>query len=138
MEFRADLTLLTEMLDFIRAPLEKKNISLQELRRIELAAEEALVNVISYAYPQKNGKEKLILDVFEPSGAQFQIQIKDTGIPFNPSAVEIDPKIDRPIEERRVGGLGLFLMRELADEISYRRVKNENVLTVTFRLKTAS
>jgi serine/threonine-protein kinase RsbW len=136
MEFRADLTLLTEMLDYIRVPLEKKNISLQELRRIELAAEEALVNVISYAYPKKSGKEKLILDVFEPATGQFQMRIKDTGIPFNPSAVEIDPKIDRPIEERRVGGLGLFLIRELADEISYQRIKNENVLTVTFRLKS--
>lgn len=135
MDFQADLSLLNSIIEFIRSPLEKKNISAQEMMRIELAAEEAIVNVISYAYPQKKGNETVNVEVSEPVFGQFSIQIKDKGIAFNPSEIAINPKVDRPLEERNIGGLGLFLMRKLVDEISYKRVKDENVLIMTFRLK---
>lgn len=99
------------------------------IRKIELACEEAIVNIISYAYPDEKG---ILLIQCEKKRGRFEITIRDHGVPFNPIDVEISPEIDKPAQERRVGGLGIFLIRKAIDEASYQREKDENVLRLSF------
>ena len=59
----------------------------------------------------------------------LEIIIADEGIPFNPLSVP-EPDVHVPIEERMIGGLGIFMIRKLADDVTYERDGNRNVLTL--------
>jgi serine/threonine-protein kinase RsbW len=130
MEFMTEIEALPQMIDFIRTNTEKYGIKKQDLRDIELACEEALVNIIMHGQAQKG---PIHIDCEKHDG-DFEVTIRDHGVPFNPSEVEIDPRVDRPLDERKIGGLGLYLIRRLANEISYSRKNNQNILKIGFRL----
>ena len=87
MEFLADLTILDQMMLHIRQEASLAGIEEKAISKIELACEEALVNIISYAYPEKKGK--LSIECTK-HGQRFEITVKDKGLPFNPIGVEVD------------------------------------------------
>ena len=126
MEFPAEIDHLPEMLAFIRFAVQQTGISEEKLYKVELASEEALVNIISYAYPEKK-QNRLHIDCQTKPGRRFEVTIRDQGLPFNPIDADIDVDIHQPIEERKIGGLGIFMIRKLIDEVSYQRVGEENV-----------
>ena len=99
-----------------------------------LACEEIIVNIISYAYPV--GVEGYIrIDVIETQG-ELCIEIEDGGIPFNPVEKE-EPDITLKLEEREIGGLGIFLVLRLMDVVEYRREGGQNKLVLKKNTKTA-
>ncbi len=100
--FTAHLDNLYEMLLFIRDQAESMGFDEVEISKIELAVEEALVNIISYGYPLASGEIEIVCDRVAKNG--LKIVLKDNGIPFNPlsNSKKIDP--DAPIEARAVGG----------------------------------
>ena len=101
------------------------------LFRVELALEEMLVNVVHYAYGQADdGWIELSCDVNE--AGELTVEICDGGRSFDPLSLP-DPKTDAPVSEREVGGLGVYLVRKMADGVSYRRSDDRNILTLTFR-----
>lgn len=91
---------------------------------INLALEEVVNNIISYAYRDKD--EHQINIHLELKGQDLVLKVEDDGIPFNPLKVA-EPDINKPIEEREPGGLGLFFVRNLTDELDYRRDKDKNI-----------
>jgi sigma-B regulation protein RsbU (phosphoserine phosphatase) len=92
---------------------------------INLALEEAVVNVMNYAYPGRNGQ---VLVEFEKTDKAV-FTITDSGIPFDPTQqAEADTSLSA--EERPIGGLGIFLVRQLMDEVRYERIDDKNVLTL--------
>lgn len=97
-----------------------------------MAADEILTNIINYAYPEEKGDIRVICDSDE-DGALL-VQIIDTGVPFNPFEVD-EPDLSLGLEERKVGGLGLFLAHKMVDGIRYRRQGAENILTL-YKRKT--
>ena len=97
-----------------------------KISKIELAAEEALVNIFHYAYPERPGDVEMICQV---DRGRFIIEIIDSGIPFDVTAMP-DPDVTAGIEERELGGLGIFLIRRMMDEVRYRREDNRNILTL--------
>ncbi|OPY93476.1 MAG: Serine/threonine-protein kinase BtrW [Syntrophaceae bacterium PtaU1.Bin231] len=98
------------------------------LGELELVLEEVIVNVIHYAYPA--GAEGEIEVACGPAGEEgLRISVLDAGIPFNPLE-KGDPDLDAPLEDRTVGGLGIYLVRKLANEVHYRREEGKNVLTL--------
>jgi serine/threonine-protein kinase RsbW len=129
MEFQAELSTLEEMMLYIRQEAFNSGIQEKAANKMELACEEAIVNIVSYAYPQKKGPLAISC---KKQGHRFEITLRDWGIPFNPIDVEVNPQIDQPMQERRVGGLGIFLLRKVIDEASYQRIDNENVLRLAF------
>lgn len=131
MEFVAELNNLPKMLEFIRGSAIQKNILEEKIYKIELASEEALVNIISYAFDE-NEQNTLIIECKTDKSHRFEVVIRDSGIPFNPIDAEVDENVFKPIEERKIGGLGIFMIRKLVDETSYQRVGNENILTLVF------
>ncbi|MCH9625746.1 MAG: Serine-protein kinase RsbW [Chlamydiales bacterium] len=128
-KFDANLTALDEMMLHLRREAKKFNLDEKTIYKMELACEEAIVNIISYAYPKKKGQ--LALEC-EQKGCRFEITIRDWGVPFNPIDVEINPQVDAPIDERHIGGLGIYLLRKVIDEVSYHREGDENVLRLVY------
>ena len=99
----------------------------KEFSALRLVCEELVVNVVDYAYPE-DAEGYLDIEI-EREENSIVIRFKDGGTPFNPLAREM-PDITLPLEERRIGGLGIFLTIKKMDEVSYDYVNNENVLTI--------
>jgi anti-sigma regulatory factor (Ser/Thr protein kinase) len=95
---------------------------------INLVIEEAVSNIIFYAF-NDNSKHEIGISI-SLENSRLTIKITDDGNPFNPLAQE-QPDINLPAEERPVGGLGIFLIAQIMDEMNYARNKNENILTLT-------
>ena len=94
---------------------------------INLVIEEAVSNIIFYAFKDKLKHEIKISISLENN--RLTIIITDNGIPFNPLEQQ-QPDISLPAGERPVGGLGIFLISQIMDEMNYERNKNENILTL--------
>jgi len=98
----------------------------KRIREIELAAEEALVNICNYAYPEKPGDAEVICRI---DGNRFIVEIIDSGIPFDMTSLP-DPDVTADADQRKIGGLGAFLVKKMVDEVRYRRENNRNILTL--------
>lgn len=129
MEFLADLSTLDAMMQYLRSEASHYGMDEKTTHKMELACEEAIVNIISYAYPEQKGPLSIVCCL---KGKRFEITLRDLGIPFNPIDAEVNPQLDKSVLERRVGGLGIFLIRKAIDEAYYQRIDNENVLRLTF------
>ena len=132
MDFLADLSNLESMMGYLRSEALWHGMDEKALLKMELASEEALVNIISYAYPKKKGPLSINCT---SKGQRLEIILRDQGVPFNPIDAEINPQLDKSVLDRRIGGLGIFLIRKAIDEAYYQRIENENVLRLTFSLQ---
>jgi serine/threonine-protein kinase RsbW len=127
MTFPAVKASLEHMHAYIQQAVRKTGADEDAFGKIELASEEALVNIIHYAYPQGTGNIDIEYSVLSDP-ARLQIVISDNGVPFNPLLQE-EPDISLPVEERPIGGLGIFLMKQCIDRVDYRHEKGRNILT---------
>ena len=124
---------VTRFSAFIKSATEKLGIEKSLARQLRLAVEEAVVNVIEYAYPA--GKEGDITVKIMSDGNTLRFQIIDAGVLFDPTMKE---RADTTLsaEDRQIGGLGILLVRELMDSINYERIEGTNVLTLIKNLKS--
>ncbi len=120
----AKLENLETMIQFVMAGAKKLEFDKQTLNQLHVAVEEVLVNIINYAYEKQPGEVEIGYDL---DANQLTMRISDKGLPFNPLDLPA-PDINLPIEERPIGGLGIFMMREIMDEVSYERENNRNSL----------
>jgi serine/threonine-protein kinase RsbW len=102
--------------------------STQKLK-LKLALEEVLVNIVNHAYKGFPGN-RVILEL-ENRPDSISVRIADTGPPFNPLETQ-DPDITADISDRKIGGLGIFLVKQMADQLAYQRVGQQNRLTLIF------
>ena len=118
---------------FIKSVMEKLNIEASLANKLRLAIEEAVVNVIDYAYPIDQEGTIEVRIMFD--GETMKTMIIDSGVAFDPTEKE---KADTSLsaEDRQIGGLGILLVRELMDTINYERVNGQNVLTLIKKVKT--
>ncbi|MBQ7690298.1 MAG: SpoIIE family protein phosphatase [Muribaculaceae bacterium] len=96
-------------------------------RQIKLAIEEAVVNVMEYAYPR--GTNGTVDIQAKSNGRRLTFVITDNGAAFDPTATA-PADITLAVDERPIGGLGIFLVRQLMDSINYERIDGKNVLTL--------
>ncbi|MDP1608783.1 MAG: ATP-binding protein [Chlamydiales bacterium] len=128
--FHAQIDLLPSILGWIREILVEAGAKLPLIGHVELALEEALVNIIHHAYKDKPGD--IEIQILSAPSQAITIILKDQGPPFNPLTVDYtppDPSL--PLEELQEGGLGVFFMRQYLDNIVYKREASYNVLTLT-------
>ena len=117
---------------FIKAVMEQLNIEKSFARQFRLAVEEAVVNVIDYAYPAGQEGDIEVRMMFD--GETLKTVIIDSGVAFDPTAKErADTSLSA--EDRQIGGLGILLVRELMDSINYERADGQNFLTLIKKLK---
>ncbi|WP_462323479.1 ATP-binding protein [Desulfoplanes sp.] len=127
----ADLGSLWRLQAFAATCLERSGGPATLLGKIELVLEELLVNLFNYAYPQESpGQVTLRCSV---QGERLVFSIEDQGPPFDPLARDsVDTSLD--IDERGIGGLGIHLVRNMVDAITYERRDGSNILSVAFSL----
>lgn len=94
---------------------------------LNLALEEVLANVVLYGYD--DAKEHDILIRVSIGAEELTMEIEDDGHAFNPLD-QPAPDLARPLEERQAGGLGIFLIRKVIDQVEYRRENGKNILTL--------
>lgn len=93
---------------------------------LQLVVEEVVVNIVSYAYPDDADGEVTITVSVTPSAIEFSFT--DSGVPFNPLEKE-DPDTTLSADERPIGGLGIFLVKQMMDDVRYRYEDGQNILT---------
>lgn len=112
---------------------EELSLPMADVFNLNLALEEAVVNVISYAYPGEDG-QTLSLSVTSLDGnGNIVFQLKDQGLPFDPTKAEA-PDLTLSAEEREIGGLGIFLVKNIMKHVSYQREGDSNVLTMVYSI----
>lgn len=117
---------LEDFIQFVLAGAKDHGFPEKKMKEIELATEEAVVNVINYAYDDNTGNIEITC---KPEGDKdFEIEIIDSGRPFNVLSVK-GPDLTSDIEDRSIGGLGVFFMKQFMDDVKYRREDGKNVLT---------
>ncbi|MBN2125466.1 MAG: ATP-binding protein [Deltaproteobacteria bacterium] len=126
----AKLENLERFMDLVSAFASEMGFSGKRVQEVQLAVEEALVNVINYAYPEGTPDDVEVRCSADEEGRGI-IEIRDRGIPFDGTSLS-DPELDAPISERKVGGMGVYLIRKMANEVRYRREGDANILTLAF------
>lgn len=127
---RNDLRELARASELANSLLDRGGIGEPEAYATQLVLEEILSNVIRHGYEDSEGHE--ISVSLRASDGGVELQVEDDGREFDPlSAPEVDLGI--PLEERRVGGLGIHLVRKMASEVRYRRQDGKNRVEVFIR-----
>ncbi len=126
-----DIEETAKLFPFIEEVGTALHIDEATLSSVNLAIEEALVNSVLYAYPKGTKGEVELTAEWEEEPKELVFTLKDQGIPFNPlEAKEADTTLG--LEERPIGGLGIFLVRTLMSEVAYQRTSDGyNLLTMT-------
>ena len=127
----ADKEKLPEVSDFLEGYLEELGCPMATIIQTSVAVEEIFVNIASYAYGEDGGDVRFTLDVPE-EGNGIVITVRDSGMPYDPLSRE-DPDVTLPAEQRSVGGLGIYMVKQSMDELSYAYEDGQNVLTMVRR-----
>ena len=126
-----DIETIPQLNEFIDSVAEEVGLDMSLTMSLNLAIEEAVVNVMEYAYPEGQQGDVEIEVTADQQWMTFVIT--DTGIAFDPTKKE-DADTTLSAEERPIGGLGIFMVRQLMDVIDYKREDNKNVLTLQKKL----
>ena len=119
---------LDTVLELVNEEMEKLDCPPKIMIKMSVAVEEIFVNISHYAYGDKTGSAKIIVEgTEEPRG--INITFIDSGVPYDPLAKE-DPDINLSAEERQIGGLGIYMVKKTVDDIDYRYEDGRNILHV--------
>jgi sigma-B regulation protein RsbU (phosphoserine phosphatase) len=130
-----DLGQISALLDAFEAFVDEHGVPLKFSRKFLMALDDLVNNVISYGF-EDDGEHEIRVGAHK-SGQSLSVVIEDDGRPFNPLQ-RSRPDVNASLEDREIGGLGIHLVRELLDDISYERRGARNVLTLTTHLSADS
>ncbi len=125
----AKLENLRRWVEAVSECARKQGFDQKKIGKIQLAVEEALVNICKYSYPDEPGIAEVSC---KQENSRFIIEIIDSGIPFDITSLPA-PDLPPSIEKRKIGGLGVFLIKKMVDEVKYCREKNFNILKLTIK-----
>jgi serine/threonine-protein kinase RsbW len=127
---------LSAIIDFVTRAAQSAGLDLPAIHAVQLAVDEACTNIIEHAYGgEGRGEIECCCTITHYS---LTVTLCDRGAPFDPGSVP-DPDLHSHLENRQEGGLGLFLMRQLMDEIRFQFTPSEgNILTMVKRRKSAA
>jgi serine/threonine-protein kinase RsbW len=129
--FPARFEFLDEIREFVAEVAREGGFTEKEIYSLQLAADEAASNIIEHAY---EGVSNADIDITcDMRGDTLTITMHDEGISFDPSKVK-KPNLKADLSDRQIGGLGVYLMRKLMDEVRYEsNSRTGNLLTMTKR-----
>lgn len=114
--------------EFVNEQLDAVGCELKAKRIIDIVIDEVFSNIANYAYAPQTGMVTVRVEVQEAPRA-VEITFIDAGVPFNPLAQE-DPDIGLPTKERKIGGLGIFIVKKSMDDVRYAHIDGCNVTTI--------
>ena len=126
LELSATLENLQVVQDFVEETIAPLKVSAGENMQIALSVEEIFVNIVNYAYGEDGGDAIVEVALLDNTKKGVEITFKDKGTPYDPLK-KVDPDINAPIEDRGIGGLGIFLVKKNMDELEYKYESNENI-----------
>lgn len=127
----AEVDRMDDVLDFINEELEAHDVPMKTIMQLDIAIEEIFVNIAHYAYNPEIGEAAITVDVRqEPACAE--ICFIDHGKPYDPLKRE-DPDVTLGVEDREIGGLGIYMVKKSMDEVSYAYEDGQNILTIRKR-----
>lgn len=128
--YPANFEFLDEIREFVAEVARQGGFSDKEIYSLQLAADEAASNIIEHAY---SGNPDASVDIScDMQADAIVIIMRDQGISFDPAQVK-QPNLKAKLSERQIGGLGVYLMRKLMDEVRYESVGKNNTLTMIKR-----
>ena len=128
-----DIHELNTLTQFLEEVGDELGLSPGLVMNLNLVLEEAVSNIIFYAYPKDVVVEQAVTLTLTCEPDELLMCLKDHGIAFDPTQKE-DPDLTLSAEERPIGGLGIFLIRQLMDEVTYRREGDCNLFTMKKRI----
>jgi serine/threonine-protein kinase RsbW len=128
--FKAEVEEVSSLLDWLQEILVSLQVEDKMVRQLQLAVEEAFVNIIHHGHPGRSGEIVINLRLLQERPG-VQIMIKDRGMPYDlfKDRKQIDPHAS--VTSRELGGLGLHFIHHMVDEISYLREEESNTLTLS-------
>jgi anti-sigma regulatory factor (Ser/Thr protein kinase) len=128
----ANIENLDTMLEFINTVIERADCPPSHQGRINVAADEIFMNIANYAYHPETGTVDVIVSA---DAGDIILRFEDSGKPFNPLNDAPEPDLDKPLMERDIGGLGIFMVKQMMDEVSYEYANNKNILTMCKKIQ---
>ena len=129
----AKISNIYKLADFIDRHLSSLRVSPAEEMKIQMVCEELFVNIAHYAYAPNHGNCLVTVKTDEKENA-IEIVLSDWGVPFNPLAKK-DPDVTLPISQRKIGGLGIYLVKKEVNGVTYRREDGVNILWLKKRFR---
>jgi serine/threonine-protein kinase RsbW len=126
---RPDLDEIAGISTALEEVMKTHSFGEEEILDTQLAVEEAITNVIVHGY---EGREGEIVIACRATKGIVEIQIEDTAPPFDPLSLP-EPDLTASVDDRKIGGLGIFLIRQVMDDIVYRHEDNKNILILVKR-----
>lgn len=117
-----------KVIDFIDGMLEEYGCGMKEQMAIDVAVDELFSNIAHYAYNPETGYATVRVDV-KNEPLSVEITFIDHGVPYDPLA-KADPDTTLSIEERQIGGLGIFIVKKSMDAVNYEYKDGKNILTI--------
>lgn len=133
LDIKATIENLEQVLSYVDEQLDAAGCTAKVKLQIDIAVEEIFVNIAHYAYHPEIGTATIRVEIEEEPLAVTMTFI-DQGVPYDPLAKE-DPDIKLPAEERRIGGLGIFMVKKSMDDVKYEYRDGSNILTLKKGLK---
>ena len=121
---------MEQVMAFVDEQLEAHDCSMKSQTQLDIAVDELFTNIASYAYGAETGEA--VIEMEFPNGFA-EITFRDWGTPYNPLE-RPDPDVTLSAEERKIGGLGIYMVKKSMDSVSYRYEDGQNVLTIRRKL----
>jgi anti-sigma regulatory factor (Ser/Thr protein kinase) len=128
LKISASLDKLDEVLEFLSEGLEAAGSDAKTISVVAIAAEEIFVNIARYAYTEKGGDAVISYSIDEDPRS-ITIIFTDSGQPYDPLKKQ-DPDITLSADERQIGGLGIYMVKEMMDAVAYAYEDGHNILTI--------
>lgn len=127
-----DISEISRLYEFIEELGSEFSLAPDIVFNLNLVLEEAVVNIINYAYP-KEEHQSIYLSARLHEGSIILV-LTDTGKEFDPTAAP-EADVTLSADDRQIGGLGIFLIRQIMNEVRYERIEGKNVLTLEKKLQ---
>ena len=131
LKFKNEDQELNRVAEFMESVCDELQLDMHQAMKLQLAMEEMVTNVIFYAYPK--GTNADITLTAESDGQELTFVLSDTGKPFDPTAKE-DADIESNPMDREQGGMGILIVKNIMNEVSYQRLGDMNQLTMKKKL----
>ena len=129
----AEREAIPEVIAFLDAELDALGCPRRAKMQIDIAADELYSNIANYAYAGEKGPVTVGIEPLQDPPA-VRVIFRDRGLPFNPLESR-DPDVTLPAAQRKIGGLGIFVVKKSMDEVRYEYRNGENILTIRKNLE---
>lgn len=127
-DIEAKIENLNEVFAFVDGQLEAIGCPMKVMMQIDVAVDELFSNIAMYAYAPGTGRAKITLDA-EDDPRRVILTLSDSGMPYNPLEKE-DPDITLSAEERKIGGLGIYMTKKIMDHMEYKYENGHNIIVI--------